>query len=278
MKRPRIAVFGSVHMDVMAQAATLPEKATSGLAHSFSMSMGGKGGNQAVECVKAGAEVFMVTQLGDDDFGRSLITSLKQRGVDCSMVAIAAGMQTGASTVLSAPRGYTSLIYPGAAAAMASGDVAKRISSLAPIDMLVLQLELPMALSLAAARAVRAMRARVVLNPSPPAAVDPELLSLTSLLVVNETEAIAIAGSVNATDLAKMVTGQAVITRGADGCMASDGVTTWHQSAIEVPAKNTVGAGDAFLAGLCVALCNGADMPVALRAGTEAAARKLSDR
>ncbi len=275
--KPRIAVFGSVHMDLIAHAALLPEKAASGLAHGFTMAMGGKGGNQAVECVKAGAEVFMVTQLGDDEFGRSLLASLKTRGVDCSGVAVAKDLQTGASTVLSAAEGYTSLIYPGAAAAMTAADVAARIGALAPLDIVLLQLELPFALSLAAARAATGIGARVVLNASPrPEDFDlSALLALTDVVVVNESEAMAL-GTTDVRALAQKVQGAAVITLGAEGSVASDGNFACSQKALPVTVKSTVGAGDAFLAGLCVSLCEEFNLELGLKKATQSAKHKLS--
>jgi ribokinase len=273
--KPRIAVFGSVHMDLIAHAALLPEKATSGLAHGFTMAMGGKGGNQAVECVKAGAEAFMVTQLGDDEFGRSLLASLKTLGVDCAGVAVAKDLQTGASTVLSAAGGYTSLIYPGAAAAMTAEDVAARIGALAPLDLVLLQLELPMALSLAAASAAKKVGARVVLNASPEPVGLAALLALTDVVVVNESEALAM-GTADVVALARKIDGAAVITLGAEGSVASDGHAVWRQEALPVTVKSTVGAGDAFLAGLCVALCREFNLELGLTKAAQSAKHKLS--
>jgi ribokinase len=277
--RPRIAVFGSVHMDLIAHADQLPAQAASGLAHAFTMGLGGKGGNQAAECAKAGAETFMVTRLGDDGFGRDLISSLQSHGVNCMAITVAAGQQTGASTVLSSPQGYTSLIYPGVAAAMTPHEVEARVASLPPFDALLVQLELPLQLSTAAAKVAKANGARVVLNAAPPRSVDKalqELLSLSDIVVVNEIEARALAGSADSVAVAKSANAIAVVTLGKNGCTASDGHSCWHEAAQPVAVKSTVGAGDAFLAGFCVSLCESGDIPAALRNGACAAARNLS--
>ncbi len=279
-RKPRIAVVGSVHMDMIAHSAMLPEKASSVIGNRFVMQPGGKGGHQAVQCAAAGADTFMITQFGDDDFGRSLLAFLTSSNVDCSAVTRANGLQTGSSTVLSAPEGYTSTIYPGAAAAMTPDDVKSRVKQIAPFDMLILQLELPLELSVAAAHAAKSLGATVVLNAAPsPAMVTNELKSLlqvTSLIVVNESEARAVSGAANAALLASQIGGSAVITLGSVGSEASDGNTTWKQVAIPVDVKNTVGAGDAFLAGLCISLCRGAEMKAALQFAAEAAAKHLA--
>jgi ribokinase len=268
-----------VHMDLIAHADQLPEKAASGLAHGFNFALGGKAGNQAVECAKAGAETFMVAQLGDDQFGRDLFSSLRSLGVDCSAVSIALGQQTGASTVLSAPEGYTSMIFPGASATLSTHEVETRVKALVPLDALLLQLELPAALSHAAATAAKKIGARVVLNASPPRAAEEgflDLLSLIDVVVVNESEALALAGSADSVAVAKSMNAVAVVTLGKDGCAASDGHSCWHEAAAPVAVKSTVGAGDAFLAGFCVSLCESGNVPAALRNGANAAARRLS--
>lgn len=277
-KTPVIAVFGSVHMDLIAHAHHLPETGTSGLAHGFTLGMGGKGGNQAAECATAGARSCMVTRLGDDDFGRQLLSALASRGVDCSRIDVRTASQSGASTVLSAPEGYTSLIFPGAAATLTMGEVASRIGSFDRLDMLLLQQELPIGLSLAAARAARAKGARVVLNASPPSdnASDlRDLLAICDIVVVNAEEARTLAGSSNSLEAAQKLNTRIVITLGAEGSEASDGVERWRQPAIPVSVRSTVGAGDAFLAGLCVALSEGLGMPAALKAAAKRAAARL---
>ena len=51
---------------------------------------------------------------------------------------------------------------------------------------------------------------------------------------------------------------QVVIKRGADGCLARIDGTTWERAAPAVTAVDTVGAGDAFVAGYLVELISGA--------------------
>jgi ribokinase len=274
-RRPRIVVLGSVHMDLIAHADRLPERARSGLALGFSMNLGGKGGHQAIQCVAAGADTMMITQLGDDAFGQELLGQLKQHRVDCTHVSILKSGKTGVSAVLSAPEGYTSLIFPGAASEMTSDDVAARVRRAAPFDILLLQLELPLSVSIAAAKAAKEMGARVVLNAAPPSQQIEALMTFTDVLVVNEAEAQAMAGSENARELADTFKVLAVITKGADGSSASDGQSEWFQSAEPVKTTSTLGAGDAFLAGFCVSFCTHRDVPAALQAGAKVAAQRL---
>lgn len=60
----------------------------------------------------------------------------------------------------------------------------------------------------------------------------------------------------------------AVVTLGAQGAVGFDGRQAWHAALAVDDARNTVGSGDCFLAGLAVALRRGQGMPEALRLAT----------
>lgn len=281
-RKPRIAILGSVHMDLIASTGRLPAPGESVGGSAFAMAPGGKGGNQAAQCAALGAQAFMITQFGDDLFGRALLASLKAKGIETGEVSIRAGMATGASTVFATPEDYSSIIYPGAAADMEPDDVARRVAALAPLDMLLLQLEIPIALSLAAARAARDGGARVVLNPSPaPRHGEADaLLALTSILVVNRVEAALILGrsveesgiEAAAKDLGGMGPPLVIITLGREGSAAWDGEHFHRQASFSIVVADTVGAGDAFLGTLSLAIAEGLALPDALRRASAAGA------
>jgi ribokinase len=281
-RKPRIAVLGSVHMDLIARAERLPDAGESIGGTGFAMAPGGKGGNQAAQCAALGAEAFMITQFGDDLFGRELLASLKAKGVDTSMVSTSASAATGASTVFATPDDYSSIIYPGAAAGLTVDEITRCIAALAPLDMLLLQLEIPLALSLAAAKAARDAGARVVLNPSPAPqhGTADALVALTSILVVNRVEAGLILGSAvedrdieaAARALGNLGPPLVVITLGREGSAAWDGADFHRQPVFPIAVADTVGAGDAFLGTLCVALAEGRPLAETLRRASAAGA------
>lgn len=105
------------------------------------------------------------------------------------------------------------------------------------------------------------------------------------LLVPNRYEAGRLLGDVapetpeqaGAAARAMLATGPslAAVTLGPDGAVLTDGSGVWHAFADIVPGV-AVGAGDAFLAGLLLALVNGDDMPGALAAGIAAASGAMA--
>jgi sugar/nucleoside kinase (ribokinase family) len=64
----------------------------------------------------------------------------------------------------------------------------------------------------------------------------------------------------------------AVVTLGAGGSLAQSAAGTWRQPAIPVEVVDSLGAGDAFIAGVIAALLAGEDVASALRAGAHAGA------
>lgn len=283
MKSPRIAVLGSVHMDLIARAGALPDKGMSVVGHGFSMAPGGKGGNQACQCAAMDAETLMLTRLGNDIFGRELLGALRAKGVDTQHVKFDDELATGASTVLSAGDGYSSIIFPGAAGAMLPQDIDEAISSAGRLDAMILQLELPLPLVLHAALAASQAGMQVVLNYSPaPKAISPlieKLLQSVSLLVANEAEAMTLLaqsgqprGGNAAQELCRLGPSSIIVTAGPRGCTAWHERKLWQQPAFEVDVVDTVGAGDAFLGAAVVRLAEGADMGDALEFGAAAGA------
>lgn len=67
----------------------------------------------------------------------------------------------------------------------------------------------------------------------------------------------------------------AVITLGAEGAIAATGEGVWHARAPRIDHGSAVGAGDALLAAILIALERGAATPEALRAGVAAGAATL---
>jgi ribokinase len=152
---------------------------------------------------------------------------------------------------------------PGANAELDAREI-DAVDSLAPGDVLLLQLEVPMKVLCAAARRAAGRGARVVLNVAPYAAVPADVVALADPVVANEHESVALAES-------GLVPGSLLVTYGANGT-SWDG-RTW--SAKQVPRHeviDTTGAGDAFCGALTAALARGASEDDAMQAALSAGA------
>lgn len=271
-----VVVFGSLNIDVVARVARLPAPGQTLLASELLVTPGGKGANQALAACRAGARVRLYGCVGVDAQSEQALVLLREAGVDLAGVAAVEGLTGVALIHLDAQGQNTITVAPGANAAARATQVPD--SALAPDTTLLVQLEVPPDEVAAVARRAAGRGARVVLNASPAASLPPDLLADIAVLVVNETEAQALADDLGAPDLpalcARFVRTAAtlVVTRGAQGALYTSAEGVHERAAPRVAAIDTVGAGDAFTGALAAALDRGADFNRAISEGLAAGA------
>lgn len=266
-------------MDLVVRAPRLPAVGESLIAHTFQTFIGGKGGNQATAAARLGAEVTMIGRVGDDDFGRAILTNLRNEGIDTSGVSIDPSMGTGVSVPIVLDDGNNAIFaVPRANLALDAADIERSRAVIEASDVLMVQFEVGMAATETAMRIARAAGRAVMLNPAPIAPHPPGLLALASVLLPNEVEAAALAPEAGgdhrreAEMLLARGPGAVVITLGELGALvAVDGQTT-DIPAFPVKAVDSVGAGDAFCGAFAVAMAEGATPVEAARFGAAAGA------
>jgi ribokinase len=124
---------------------------------------------------------------------------------------------------------------------------------------------------------------RIVLNAAPARPLVRELLTMVTTLIVNESEAAALAplfgwpaeaGAFAAAGAAAIDGLEVVVTRGAAGAISVLGHDRIHVPAPTVEVIDTTGAGDAFVGAFAAALDAGDDRPrraIAIAAGSSRA-------
>jgi len=234
----RVCVVGSVNADLTFTVNALPRPGQTVLANSLLSSPGGKGGNQAVAAARAGASVQLVAALGTDAAAEQLRAHLSANDVGLDGVVTVAGPSGTAVIVVDAAAENNIVVAPGANAQLTfdSPDIQAVI---ADSDVVLLQLEIPMATAIAAARAARSAGATVIVNASPSGARPHDLLALSELadvVVVNETEAREWHWPV----------AHLVITRGKRGASYLGEDERFDVPAPRVTPVDTTGAGDVF--------------------------------
>jgi ribokinase len=270
----RVLVAGSINMDIVASAARFPKVGETVAGSAMAFFPGGKGANQAVAAAKSGASTTLIGRLGDDAFGRELKSFLAGQNVDLAHVATTAQAHTGTAIITLCAGDNTIVVVPGANALVEAADVGA--PAVRAEDVLVSQLEIPIAAIEAFFRRGRSAGARTILNPAPAVASDRSLLDLADIVVLNETEL----GVLTATDIrtdddpARMVElarrlrraeDQIVcVTLGKRGAMAlvrGDAITIPGRT---VNAVDSTGAGDCFVGALAARLAEGETIGAAL--------------
>ena len=249
----RVAVVGSVNLDLVARVARFPQPGETLSDARISRHPGGKGANQALAARRLGAQVWMVACVGDDPVAIEALAGLRAEGVDLSCCRALPGTATGQALILVADGGENQIVVaPGANAAFTPGHL-----SLPEVDCLIAQLEVPADTLLAAAQQHQGM---FVLNAAPVRPLAPPLLARTDLLVVNEIEANALQRQLVGFE------GLLAVTLGSRGAtLHQHGRQLAAASPPPVQVLDTTGAGDAFTAALAVGLTSGMQPAQALR-------------
>src|SRR5215211_707978 len=89
--RAGVAVVGSINADLAAFGSPLPRPGETVIGTDFSLVLGGKGANQAIAAVRAGAPTYMIGAVGQDMFGELTLGALAAEGVDVTGVRIIEG-------------------------------------------------------------------------------------------------------------------------------------------------------------------------------------------
>ncbi|RCV47994.1 ribokinase [Marinitenerispora sediminis] len=280
---PRIAVFGSINMDLVAYVDAAPASGETVTGTEFRQIPGGKGANQALAAARAGGDVVFLGAVGDDAFGTQLRTTLVESGIEVSGLRLANGASGVAHIVVEGDGANSIIVIPGANGTV-TGLEEDDVPLLEGSAALLLQLELPMKGVIAAARAGRAAGVPTVLTPAPapqplgPASAPPlpdELLGNIDLLVPNQHEAAALTGHRDPEEaLAALLerVPEVLITLGEAGSLyGSRGSAPVRVPARQVAAVDTTAAGDTFCGAFVVARAEGRDPEQASRFAAAAA-------
>ncbi|MCM2568753.1 MULTISPECIES: ribokinase [Janthinobacterium] len=282
-----IVVIGSINMDLVLRVPRMPLPGETLTGGAFRTIPGGKGANQAVACARlsgkvAGAQqVAMVGCVGDDAFGATLRAALVGDGIIDSHITTLPGVASGIASILVDDNGQNSIVIAGGANDLLSPahiDAAQGLIEQA--DIVVLQLETPMATVVHAIKLARSLGKTVVLNPAPAASLPDGVLELVDYLIPNEIEAAMLAGvspdgadaKALAAALQKLGSDNVIITLGSKGVHAALYGGDFTFPAEVVQAVDTTAAGDTFIGGFVAGLASGMDEAEAIQQGQRAAA------
>jgi ribokinase len=274
----RLAVVGSLNLDLVTRVARLPGPGETLLADGYRQSLGGKGANQAVSAARHGVDVAMIGCVGDDAEGARLIDALAGEGVHVTAVSRRTDMPTGVAHIaVDAQGANTIVVAQGANGELAREEVLEALDRLPAQDVVLIQLEIPLEAVAAAAATEGAL---IILNPAPARPLPADLLRRVDVLVPNLPELAALTGGGAPESLDTIARrgrdlggeGAVVVTLGERGALVLDSDGETHIAAPEVDAIDTTGAGDAFCGSLAAQLARGRALVDAVRDAVQVAA------
>lgn len=284
----RIAVIGSLNIDIVNRVARLPQPGETLEAGRSFRHCGGKGANQAVAAARCGASVAMIGAVGQDANGERLRQQLENDGIYLGLT-FQKPEPTGAAFITVDEQGENHIVLsPGANVAWTIDDIADASGSdvWSGFDFALLQNEIPWELNRHFIQTLPSLGVKVVFNPAPAKPISPGLLSGLHTLVLNETEAESIAGcrigrerdaAACAKHLVDAGVYEAIVTLGPKGSLYCnrDGIERFTP-AYPVKAVDTTAAGDTFIGAFAAARSRGRELEQSLQFATAASALTVS--
>ena len=265
----KVIVFGGINMDLFAYIPRSTREGETITASSIEFYLGGKGANQAVAASRLGAEVAFVGTVGKDEFGEKLIRMISSENIDTSLINSKAG-QSGTALINVLENSNNEVIsYPGTNKLTQHAYIDE--GSLSEAEIIICQMEVNEEETFNLFKRAKQKNCKTILNLAPYKKIRSEILTLTDVLIVNETEFSELSGIelnlinedinidiINSPESLKSI--DLIVTLGKRGVLIFSKGNKTFIAAEQVKAIDTVGAGDCFVGAMSYGILNGKDL------------------
>ena len=247
----KICVIGSSNIDQIAYTQNIPADGETLFGDSFQMGFGGKGANQAVMAGLLGADVYMITCLGDDVYKEMTINNYEANNVNTDHIQLVKGASGVAPIWVDATGQNRIIVIPGANNEIDAQKAISSIEEIGNISVLVGQCEIPMEVNHEVFQHAKNNSITTIFNPAPAKKLEREFLEHISWLIPNENEFELISGMEpnddNFLKFNEEIPCNLIVTLGEKGAVLVDENQTHYFEAPTVNAIDTTGAGDSFI-------------------------------
>lgn len=255
----KVVVAGSINMDLVTVCERAPKGGETLFGKEFFQVPGGKGANQAVAIGKLGTQVTMLGKIGNDSFGKDLVASMKNSGVNTEYIENSASSTGIAKIIVEANGQNRILVVSGANMDVDRAYIDRHIDVINDSDILVTQLEIPIDTVEYVLKKAKEAGKITILNPAPAAQLNDEIIKNSDIIIPNESELGIITSmptntlneiEAAAQKLLNMGVKELIVTLGSQGSLHLNKKGSTLHSAYKVNAVDTTAAGDSFIGGL----------------------------
>ena len=283
----KVIVFGGINMDLFAYIPRSTREGETITASSIEFYLGGKGANQAVAASRLGAEVAFVGTVGKDEFGEKLIRMISSENIDTSLINSKAG-QSGTALINVLENSNNEVIsYPGTNKLTQHAYIDE--GSLSEAEIIICQMEVNEEETFNLFKRAKQKNCKTILNLAPYKKIRSEILTLTDVLIVNETEFSELSGIelnlinedinidiINSPESLKSI--DLIVTLGKRGVLIFSKGKKTLIAAEQVKAIDTVGAGDCFVGAMSYGILNGKDLLAASKFANKVASISVTKK
>ena len=278
----KICVIGSSNIDQFSYISEFPSSGETLIGDSFETGFGGKGANQAVMAGLLGADVYMISCLGNDIFGDSTINNFIENNVNVDHVQ-RVKVSSGVAPIWVNAKGENKIIViPGANNEIDANKAKASLQEIENVSYLIGQAEIPMDVNHDVFDYAKQNNITTVFNPAPGKILESTFLKKIDWLIPNENEFQIISGldvtDENILEFSKTIPCNLLVTYGEQGVLYVEDDEIIKFKAPNVDAIDTTGAGDAFVGSFVYALSKDLKVDDAINLAIDKASLSVTKR
>jgi len=278
----KICVIGSSNIDQFSYISEFPSSGETLIGDSFETGFGGKGANQAVMAGLLGADVYMISCLGNDIFGDSTIKNFIDNNVNVDHIQRVI-VSSGVAPIWVNAKGENKIIViPGANNEIDANKAKASLQEIENVSYLIGQAEIPMDVNHEVFDYAKQNNITTVFNPAPGKILESTFLKKIDWLIPNENEFQIISGldvtDENILEFSKTIPCNLIVTHGEKGVLYVEDDEIIKFKAPKVDAVDTTGAGDAFVGSFVYALSKDLKVKDAINLAIDKASLSVTKR
>lgn len=277
IRRKRIVVVGSIHMDSTFNVSVLPQAGKTVPILNSAISIGGKGANQAIGIARLGHEVSLIGEVGRDTDSAFILDALEKENVISNGIFRDQEKQTGKAYIYIEKDGESAItVLSGANNSLTPSHINERQPLFKNAGFCLVSTEIPLDTVIRVADIARQNKAKIILKPAALKELPSQLAHNTDIFVPNRKEASVLCPILDTIEeQAEYFYNQGIpiviITLGSKGCFLKTADLTRYFSAADVISVDTTGGADAFISALASYLTAGFSLEKAIQIAIHAA-------